>query len=366
MRIAIIYLGRRGAGGKITLEIARQLDRGHQVLAVLSRQAENLEHWQTTSVPRVEVDTFGNALAALFSLIIPIQIQRVAERLRQARPDVLLFPMFHPWNSLIQKALRDVPSVVFVHDPRPHPDLAGWFYEKLENASARRASRCVVLSETLKPVLAQRGIDLGRIDAIPLGPFLYFHSSQLSGKPETQPTLLFFGRIMPYKGLEILFRAFGRVRKSTPCRLLIAGEGNLSPCKELLAQLSDVEIVNRWIGENEIGDFFVRGDLVVLPYTSASQSGVIPIAAAFGLPVIATRTGGLSEQVEDGVSGWLVPPGDVDALAAAILEALTTPAVARQRGQALKDRYEKLFGWERSARQVAESLKLAVQSRGPK
>jgi glycosyltransferase involved in cell wall biosynthesis len=366
MHIAVVYLGRRGAGGVISLELARQLEQRHQVLAILSTLAENLEYWKKASIRRVEVGTFRNPVGAFLSLVFPFQIKRIANQIRQAKPDVLLFPMFHPWNSLIQKILSDVPSVVFVHDPRPHPDLAGWFYEKLENASIRRASRCVILSETLKPHLAGRGVDSARIDVVPLGPFPYAPMGSNSEKQDHSPTLLFFGRIMPYKGLETLLKAYARVRETQACRLIVAGEGNLSTFRDLLAGLPDVEVVNRWFGEGEVGDFFARSDLVILPYASASQSGVIPIAATFGLPVIATRVGGLSEQVEDGVSGWLVPPENVDALADAIREALTQPAQARLRGQALKARYEKQFGWEEISLQVVKSLELARQARGPK
>ena len=365
MRIAIIYLGRRGAGGRIALEIARQLDREHRVLVVVSRLAENLEHWRKTSVQRVDVNTFGNAIGALFSLIFPIQIHRVAERIRQTKPDALLFPMFHPWNSLIQKALRDVPSVVFVHDPHPHPDLAGWFYDKLENQSFRRAARGVVMSEVLKPALIQRGITEERIDVIPIGPLRYKRAARSQKALDQPPTLLFFGRIAPYKGIEHLLDAYRLVRETTPCRLSIVGRGNLRPYRERLKGLEDVEIINHWVAEEEIGEWFARSDLVTLPYASASQSGVIPIAATFGLPVIATRTGGLPEQIEAGISGWLVPPGDVHALAEAIREALNNPTLARQRGLELKERYERVFNWGQIVRQVEISLEKAMQARGP-
>jgi glycosyltransferase involved in cell wall biosynthesis len=127
-----------------------------------------------------------------------------------------------------------------------------------------------------------------------------------------------------------------------------------------------VEVVNRWIAEDEIGDLFMRSDLIVLPYTSASQSGVIPIAAAFGLPVVATREGGLVEQVEDGVSGWLVDAGDAEALAASMRVALSSPEEARRRGEALKNRYETRFSWEQIARRLGQSLELAAHTRGPK
>ena len=364
MRIAIVYLGRRGAGGKITLELARALNHGHEVFAFLSAQAENLHDWQSLPLQQAHVETYRGAASALASLLLPAQTQRLAQQIQNVRPDVLLFPMFHPWNSRLQNILAHFPAVVFVHDPRPHPDLAGWFYEKLENLSIRSATRCAVLSETLKPHLARRGVGAASIDVIPLGPFAYIPSAR--EKTDRPLTALFFGRIVPYKGIDTLLKAFALLRSTFDCRLILAGEGDLTPYADLLTNQPNLEIINRWIPENEIGNLFAGCDLLVLPYSSASQSGVIPIAAAFGIPVIATRTGGMVEQVEDGVSGWLVDAGDASALADAMRVALSEKDEARRRGEALKARYETQLSWERIAERLVKSLQMAAPARGPR
>ncbi len=370
MRVALIYLGRHGAGGKISVELARHLSQRWQIVAVISRYAEHRREWSTIPCITLEVDTFQTALGAFCSLIDPRRIDQLAGQIRQFTPQVMLFPMMHPWNAVLQQRLADIPSVVFVHDPQAHPDLAGWFYEKLENCSIRRASRCVVLSESLVQHLVRRGVDRERIDVVPLGPLSYRHDnrsvalSRLGKREDEIPTILFFGRIAPYKGLDVLLKAYLRLRKVMPCRLLIAGAGRLAPYRHLLKKAPDVELVHRWIAEEEIASLFIRSKLVVLPYTSASQSGVIPIAASFGLPVIATRVGGLEEQIEDGVSGWLVPPHDEQALADAMFAALGAPEEAAQRGAALRARYETYFGWERLAGLVMQSLELASGTRG--
>ncbi len=371
MRVALIYLGRRGAGGRISLELARHLGQRLQGIAAISRQAEQRDCWTDVSFPKIEVDTYQTAFGALLSLVVPNRLDRLAEQIHRFSPDVLLFPMFHPWNAGLQQRLAEIPSVVFVHDPQAHPDLSGWFYQRLEDRSLRRASRCVVLSRSLIHHLVRRGVDGERVDVVPLGAFSYSHTS-LSDKAGNVldktdrhvPTLLFFGRIVSYKGLDILIRAYTRLRTKMPCRLVIAGEGRLAPYRPLLKHLPEVKVINRWIAEDEIASIFARSDLVVLPYTSASQSGIIPIAASFGLPVVATRVGGLEEQIEEGVSGWLVPARDEQALVAAMYAALSNRDEARKRGFALKERYETLFGWERIADLVVKSLELAKQARG--
>jgi glycosyltransferase involved in cell wall biosynthesis len=258
------------------------------------------------------------------------------------------------------------PSVVFIHDPKPHPDLTGWVYAKLEQSSIRQAKRCIILSKNLVDEMIKRGASPEQIDVIPLGPYSNHRNPELIPLRRDIPTLLFFGRVVLYKGLDILLQAYAELRKTHQACLVIAGEGDLRPYQSMLKNLTDVKIINQWIPEDEIETLFIQSDILVLPYTSASQSGVIPIAASVGLPVIATRTGGVPEQIEDGKSGWLVQPGSKEALLTAITEALDHPDLARQRGEALRVRYESLFNWEKVAHQVAESLKKAVHPTGPK
>jgi glycosyltransferase involved in cell wall biosynthesis len=367
MRVALIYLGRRGAGGWISLELARQFQSMFPTLAVISSYTEQRAIWEKLNTDRLITHTYRNALSALASMLMPIEVSRLVRKIKSFRPDVLLFPMFHPWNALIERRMPNIPSVVFVHDPHPHPDLTGWVYGKLEQSSIRQAERCIILSENLMDEMLKRGIKPEQVDVIPLGPFRLNTRRKLNPLKRNIPTLLFFGRIVLYKGLDILLQAYADIRQTHQARLVIAGEGDLKPYQNMLRNLPDLEVINHWIPEDEIEELFLKSDLLVLPYTGASQSGVIPIAAALGLPVIATCTGGIPEQIEDGKSGWLVEPASKDALAAAIMEALNHPELTRQRGEALRMRYEsQLFSWEQIARQVGESLKKAAQTTGQK
>jgi glycosyltransferase involved in cell wall biosynthesis len=136
--------------------------------------------------------------------------------------------------------------------------------------------------------------------------------------------LLFFGYVRPYKGLGILLDAFGLyARDEKTARLLVVGEfyEDRGPYERRVKELgleSRVSLVDRYVSDEEVADYFTAGDLLVLPYLSATQSGVIQIAQSFGLPVVTTDVGGLPEVVEDGKTGFLVPPGNSEALAEAI------------------------------------------------
>lgn len=358
MKLAFIYLGWRGAGLPISYELATHLKQQAQVLAVLSKDVNALPEWQTSGIERLAVPTYHNLPQAVWSWVHQAQIAKLALQLQRWQPDVLLFPMFYTWNPFIQRRLRGIPAVVAVHDPRGHPDLNGFLWQLMENYSIRHASRCLVFSQLLQPELEKRGVDPEQIDYIPLGPFPY---PQPAHKPATSvPTLLFFGRITSYKGLEVLLKAFQRVRQNIPSRLLIVGVGDLRPYASLLRQAPDVELVNRWIDENEIPGFFSRATLLVLPYTSASQSGVLPVAANFGIPVIASRVGGIPEQIEDGRTGLLTEPGSVEELIQAIERLLKDEKLAQSLGENLRHEFEQHRNWALIAQKVYVSCQKAM------
>ena len=134
-----------------------------------------------------------------------------------------------------------------------------------------------------------------------------------------QLELLFFGFVRPYKGVDILAEAM-EILKGDDLFLTIAGEWWMSDpdLKSRLAASERIEVVDRYLSEDEVGRYFSRCDVVVLPYRKASGSGVVSLASHFGKPVIASGTGGLIDAVEGGVPGILFKPSDPVALADSI------------------------------------------------
>jgi glycosyltransferase involved in cell wall biosynthesis len=139
------------------------------------------------------------------------------------------------------------------------------------------------------------------------------------------PVMLFFGFVRKYKGLEYLIRALPDVLRNITAQLLIVGEfwedrePYLKMIKELEVQ-QNVTVVDRYAPNEEVGVYFSAADVVVLPYADATQSAVVSLAYAFDKPVITTAVGGLPEVVTDGETGFVVPPRDHAALAAAIVK----------------------------------------------
>jgi glycosyltransferase involved in cell wall biosynthesis len=221
-----------------------------------------------------------------------------------------------------------------------------------------RSDAFVVHSEFDRRQVAATFAVSGRpLHVLPHGPFdHHVGETPVAATPAADglTTVLFFGTIRPYKGLEHLVTAFNALTEDEArgLRLLIVGEtweGWDLPLE--LARRSPhadrIEIVNRYVHDDEISGFFARADAVALPYTRSSASGPLHIAMAFGRPIVLTDVGGL----RDGAAGYAgitwVPPNDEAALTEA-LRAL--PAVRGMRYPDVRSwddtvqTYEKLIG----------------------
>lgn len=163
----------------------------------------------------------------------------------------------------------------------------------------------------------------------------------LPATPVTRPsrnslTLLLFGIVRPYKGIDVLLRALAHPEVPPAVRLIVAGEfwTPLAEIQGLVDELglrSRVELRPGYVEAADLAALFAEADAAVLPYRSGTSSIVPDLAQRHGLPVVATRVGTLAQSVRDGVDGFLVPPADPPALAAALAQLATGETLARLR-----------------------------------
>ncbi len=174
---------------------------------------------------------------------------------------------------------------------------------------------------------------------------------------------LFFGYVRRYKGLDVLLESWPAVRASRPATLLVAGEfyEDPAPYRTAASRAGDsVRLMEKYLEDHEVEAAFKAADVVVLPYRSATQSGVTHVAYALGAPVITTDVGGLTETVDPGRTGLVVPPENPPALAEAIVRFFAEGLGERMREnvRALGERHS----WETLAREtlaLGDSLKPA-------
>jgi len=146
-------------------------------------------------------------------------------------------------------------------------------------------------------------------------------SCERLGLDPTKKIVLFFGFIRDYKGLDVLIEATKHLDKDY--QVVVAGEvyGSFDKYQNLIDELKvgdRIKLFNHYIGDDEVPDYFSAADVCVLPYKSATQSGITSISFHFELPMIATDVGGLKETIVDGKYGTIVPEVDSEAVASAI------------------------------------------------
>lgn len=171
-------------------------------------------------------------------------------------------------------------------------------------------------------------IPYGINNAVPMTNLSCAEAKHRSGVRPDERTLLFFGAIAPYKGLDVLVQAFRILLDGGYAyRLIIAGKPKggcdkyIKNIQEEIADSSASEHITQriqFIPDEETELYFKAADVMVLPYRSIFQSGILFLSFSFGLPVVASDVGSFSEDVLEGQTGFLCPPGDAGALASAI------------------------------------------------
>jgi glycosyltransferase involved in cell wall biosynthesis len=272
---------------------------------------------------------------------------KVARRIAAFAPGVIHLQQGHLWFNLLLPYLKAYPLVLTVHDARPHPgDRATTKTPQFVfDFGYRRADQFIVHAEHVKQQLTtQWHYPVDDIHVIPLAfPDVPSQSPALEG--DRTYTILFFGRIWPYKGLEYLIDAEPHVADQLSAfRIVIAGTGEpFDRYQRMMANPDRFAVEYAFIPDERREELFAQADVVVLPYIEATQTGVVPLAYRRGIPVIATDVGGLPEVVEDGRTGLLVPPRDPRALASAIVT-LADPGRRREMGRHARRFFEQHFG----------------------
>jgi len=289
----------------------------------------------------------------------PLSWRRVVNDWKTWRPERMVMQWWVPFMApmtvwlLAQARQLGTHSTLICHNVLPHEQSR--VDQTVVRWTLRRADRLIVHT-TAQQALAQRLLPGCSISRVPLPSYAAFHSDAWTRDRArahlglTGNILLFFGLIRPYKGLLDLIEALPTVLNEIDVTLLIVGEvwGDASVYQARIAELNlqaKVQLLNRYVSNEEAAMYFAAADLAVLPYREATGSAVLQLAFGLGVPVVATRTGGMDEVVEDGVTGFLVDPGDVAGLGGAIVRFFREDRTLAFRDAVDRDRLR--FGWNR-------------------
>jgi glycosyltransferase involved in cell wall biosynthesis len=323
MKILVWQWGRRGAGPRFAACLAEALRfrPGIDVSLSLCRDAEILA---APNPPCCEmpVRTYTGMASFLLRLVsAPFALPFLLVRLSRIMPDLAICAMPGPLDPLMAIALRLLGArlVVVVHDAESHPG-DGFPGQMLpQRLLCRMAHGLAVLCDHVGTGLRRRSLTSTLIP-FEHPPFAFDlpTASRVAGPPR----LLCFGRLLPYKGLDLLAEALAQCPAGIEVR--VVGSGPEGQDLEALRACPGVTVENRWVPETEIGSLLAWSDALILPYREASQSGVAAAAIAAGRPVIATRVGGLGEQLAAVPHAILCAP-DAASLAHAISQWRDSP-----------------------------------------
>jgi glycosyltransferase involved in cell wall biosynthesis len=329
---------------RLTLDLARAA-RGRPDLDLhvsISYQNELFADYAWLGERLLPIGTFRSAIGVFWTApAVPRRLRDIRRRLQQRGVRVIVVLMPHLWTPLLAPQLRraGIAYIPVVHDAAAHAgDLTGianwWLLRDLD-----RADRIV----TLSPFVTRALVTSGRapdalIDTLFL-PDLSYGSARPEPRDDAAPLrLLFFGRMLRYKGLPLFIEAVDLLaRRGIAVEAGVFGAGDLGGGGEQLRALG-VEVVNRWIDDGEIPSILARHDVVVLSHTEASQSGVVAIALGAGIPVVVTPVGGLVDQVEHEKTGLIAAGANAAALADAIGRLVYDRALLQSMGDEIERR----------------------------
>lgn len=360
--IIINYTGSKGGGALDALEMAIALKENDQiVIPIISSRVENLEQWKEANFYKlVVIDTYSNkANFLLNSLKFNFKQKRIIkEALKNINIEYIYCPMMCFWSNMINSIFKEATYIKVNHDPITHSGtkrIMKMFHERQYD------SKDVIIVHS-KAFLDYCRNKYGNAQYIPLGEHNIYsrieNKQKLINYDSQLINFLFFGRISEYKGLDVLARAYQRVSTKYPnkCSLSIIGNGDFSKYKGEYDNVQNVTIINRWINDNEVEDAFLGENIIcVCPYIDGTQSGVILVAYSYGVPVIATKTGGLVEQVVDGFTGVLIEPSSVDELEHAMERYILEPEKIEQQKKNI-DEYLQSISWSNSAKLLIDIM----------
>lgn len=229
-------------------------------------------------------------------------LSSLIKKIRKEKFDVIYFESLHVWNLPIMMFSGSACTYQVIHEVIPHEgDKQVKMVDLMNKAVVKLSDNIVLRNKKYIDELVERyGIEKERVHYLEL-----WRRFPKFTEPRYTKRVLFFGRINPYKGVdnlleiaklcpEIHFDVIGRV------------DPQMQGIVDELKKLPNVFLNNNYVSDDEMKEAFINADWVILPYNSASQSGVIIDAYKYSRPVIAFDVGAITEQVEDGISGFLI------------------------------------------------------------
>ena len=370
MKIAILscFYPYRGGISQFNACLYGELSKEHDVKAFnFSRQYPEFLFPGKTQFVTDDDEAVPVESISLLDTANPFTYHSTYRAIREWKPDVLIvrywMSYFAPSLGYITRKMRKHCKVISILD-NVVPHEPHFFDTPLTRYFLKGSSGSVTLCEAVSRDLLRIKPDARY--AVIQHP-LYSHFGQKKDRTEAERKLglapgrkniLFFGLIRTYKGLDILLEAFGRL--SEDYQLIIAGEpyGSFDKYQEIIDSLPGKERIFlnlKYIKDSEVTDYFSAADVAVLPYRSATQSGISSVSYHFEVPMIVTDVGGLKETIGDRGTGLVASEGTPEAIYDEIQKYFNDPEIRRGCIENIRLEKERL-SWRTFARRLIEFI----------
>ena len=370
MKIAILscFYPYRGGISQFNACLYEELRKDHIVKAFnFSRQYPEFLFPGKTQLVTEDDEAVPVESESLLDTANPFTYHRTYRAIRDWNPDVLIvrywMSYFAPSLGYITRKMRKHCKVISILD-NVVPHEPHFFDTPLTRYFLKGSTGSVTLCEAVSKDLLKITPDA---DYVVIQHPLYSHFGMKKDRKEAEEKLglksgkkniLFFGLIRTYKGLDILLEAFGKLPEDY--QLIIAGEpyGSFDKYQEIIDRLPGKDRIFmdlKYIKDSEVTDYFSAADVAVLPYRSATQSGISSVSYHFEVPMIVTDVGGLKETIGDRGTGLVASEGTPEAIHAEILKYFGNPEIRQDCIENIRSEKERL-SWKTFARKLTEFI----------
>ena len=347
-----------------SVPLANALSELCETTLLLPEQAA--EHYRVMVNKQVKLHQFHKPRLRYPSNLL--MVRSVFRTVEQIKPDVVHQLSLNLWFNMCLPFFPDIPLVTTIHDASQHPGDRYSIVSRLYRQQRwHRANQVIVHAESIKQQLLTMDPTLsGRTHIVPHGAYDFYRTWDVSEEADEEeaPTVLFFGRILEYKGLQYLIEAEPLITSQVPdARIVIAGRGESFEKYEQMMVNKDKFIVHNYrIPDEMVASLFRQASVVALPYIEASQSGILAIACAFGKPVVASAVGGIPEMLDHGQMGYLVPPKDPHSLAEAIIKLLKDRNLREKMESKASEKATSELSWQAIAKRTLNIYQQALST----
>ena len=364
--ICLLNFGRKGCSPVLIEEFAKNISNivGEEIeiSAIISNQSDRKESFSKLGLKTLYIDTHRGYISAFLSLFKVFDNQKkIKNFLLENNVGVVFCIMSNHLSALLSGTYKEIgiKYITLIHEISNVSSLpSDLIASSLLKKEILNSDKIIALTDYVKKGINNKfKYSDSNIFIINHPNYNFSNINVRNIQNKKSINILFFGRIIHYKGLDILLDSWPQISKEIPnARLQIIGSGECDKYKGFIESRDDIYLRNEFIKDSEIGEIFEKADLLVVPYRRASQSGVISTAFGSGMPVVCTNVGGLSEQVKHMATGIISKEISSKSISESVIKLLRNQALYQKLTNNINDEAKNINDWQSVSKKILNVL----------